>query len=71
MHFREWKFLHFDKKKIHWSLLLRVYWQKNSTGLDGGLAPNRHQANNWTIADPIQWRIYAAQGRDELTQYDN
>ena len=31
-----------------------------------GLAPNRRQAINWTNADPVHWRIYAALGRDEL-----
>ena len=33
-----------------------------SIGLDNGLTPNRRQAIIWTNADPIQWRIYAAQG---------
>ena len=30
------------------------------------LAPNTRQAIIWTNADPIHWRIYAAQGGDEL-----
>ena len=37
------------------------------TGSDNGLVPNRRQAIIWTNADPIHWRIYAAQGGDELT----
>ena len=39
---------------------------KNSIGLDNGLAPNRRQGIFWTIADLIHWRIYAALGVDEL-----
>ena len=49
--------------------------QHPSIGLDNGLAPNRRQAINWTNADPIHWRIYAALGGDELmestSQYNN
>ena len=30
--------------------------------------PNRRQATIWTNADPINWRIYATLGGDELTQ---
>ena len=36
-------------------------------GLDNGFAPKRRQAIIRTNADPIQWRIYAALGRDELS----
>ena len=43
-------------------------WQSSSIGLDNGLAPNRWQAIIWTNADPINWRIYATLGGDELTQ---
>ena len=43
-------------------------WQSSSIGLDNGLAPNRRQAIIWTNADPINWRIYATLGGDELTQ---
>ena len=39
----------------------------NNIGLDNGLAPNRRQVIIWTNADPIHWRIYAAQGGDGLT----
>ena len=43
-------------------------WKSTSIVLDNGLAPNRRQAIIWTNADPINWRIYATQGGDELTQ---
>ena len=43
-------------------------WQSSSIGLDNGLAPNRRQAIIWTNADPMDWRIYATPGGDELTQ---
>ena len=36
-------------------------------GSDNGMAPTRRQAIIWTNAGPIQWRIYAALGGDELT----
>ena len=42
--------------------------QPSSIGLDNGLAPIRQQAIIWTNADPINWRIYATLGGDELTQ---
>ena len=45
-------------------------WQSSSIGLDNGFAPNRRQAIIWTNADPINWRIYATLGGDELTQYE-
>ena len=32
------------------------------------MAPNRWQAIIWTNADPINWRIYATLGGDELIQ---
>ena len=47
--------------------MLRVQLTKSSIVLDNGLAPNRRQAIIWTNADPIDWRMYAALGRDELT----
>ena len=53
--------------KFHWSLLLRVQLQQPSIGLDYELAPNRRQAITWTDGDPVQWRINAALGLDELT----
>ena len=37
---------------------------KNSIGVDNGLAPNRRQAIIWTNAHSIRWRIYAALGGD-------
>ena len=37
-----------------------------SIGLDNVLAPKRRQAIIWTNTDPIDWRIYAALGGDEL-----
>ena len=40
---------------------------KASIGSGNGLASNRRQVNTWTNADPIHWRIYTAQGGDELT----
>ena len=65
MHFHEWKVLYFDKNFTEvcsqWS-----NWQYPSIGLENGLVPNRRQAIIWTNADPIQWRIYAAMGGDEL-----
>ena len=39
---------------------------KVSIGSGNGLAPNRRQAIIWTNADPVQRRIYAALGGDEL-----
>ena len=42
-----------------------------SIGSGNGLAPNRRQASNWTNADPIQWRIYAALGRRSVKLYNN
>ena len=38
-------------------------------GSGNGLAPNRRQAITWTNADPVDWRIYAALGGDELTPH--
>ena len=35
-------------------------------GSDNGLAPNRRQAIIWTNDDPVQRRIYASLGRNEL-----
>ena len=43
-----------------------IDWQKPTIGLDNGLAPNRRHAIIWTNGDPIQWRIYAVVGGDEL-----
>ena len=67
MHFRERKVLYFD-----WNVTevcsYGSNWQYSSIGLDNDLVPNRRQAIIWTNADPIQWRIYAALGRDELTE---
>ena len=40
--------------------------QRAIIGLANGLAPNRRQAIIWSNADRIHWRIYAAQGGDEL-----
>ena len=34
------------------------------------MAPNRRQAIIWTIAEPIDWRIYAALGVDEFNERD-
>ena len=69
LHFHEWKVLNFDQNFTEvcswWS-----NWQYPSIDLDNGLAPNRRQAIIWTNADPIQWRIYAALGGDELTHWD-
>ena len=67
MHFCEWNFLYFD-----WNFTdvcpKGSNWQSSGIGLDNGLAPNRRQAIIWTNADPINWRIYATLGGDELTQ---
>ena len=67
MHFREWKILYFDYNFTDvWSQ--GSNWQSCGIGLDNGLAPNRWQAIILTNADPINWRIYATPGGDELTQ---
>ena len=55
--------------KFHWSSS-GSDWQQSSIGWDNGLAPNRRQAIFWANADPIQRRIYAALGRDELIPGD-
>ena len=44
-------------------------WQYVSIGSDDGLAPHRRQTIIWTNADPVQRRIYAALGVDELTTW--
>ena len=67
MHFREWKNLYFDKNFTD-VCPQGSNWQSSSIGLDNGMAPNRRQAIIWTNADPINWRIYATLGGDELTQ---
>ena len=54
--------------KFHWRLSQGSNWQSSSIGLDNGLSPIRRQAIIWTNADPINWRIYATLGGDELTQ---
>ena len=43
-------------------------WQLASIGSGNGLVPNRRQAITWTSEDPVNWRIYAALGGDELRQ---
>ena len=67
MHFREWKILDFESNFTD-VCPQGSNWQSSSIGLDNGLAPNRRQAIILTNADPINWRIYATQGGDELTQ---
>ena len=67
MHFREWKILYFDYN-FNDVCSQGSNWQSSSISLDNGLAPNRWQAIIWTNADPINWRIYATLGGDELTQ---
>ena len=67
MHFREWNILYFDYNFTD-VCSQGANWQSSSIGLDNGLAPNRWQAIIWTNADPINWRIYATLGGDELTQ---
>ena len=41
-------------------------YQYSSIASDNGLAPNRRQAIIWTKGDPVQWRIYASPGHNEL-----
>ena len=53
--------------RFHWFQSLFSNEQYSSIGSDNGLVPNRRQANIWTNADPIHWRIYAALGGDKLT----
>ena len=67
MHFREWKNLYFDYNFTD-VCSQGSNWQSSSIDLDNGLAPNRWQAIIWTNDDPINWRIYATLGGDELTQ---
>ena len=67
MHFREWKILYFDYNFTD-VCSQGSNWQSSSISLDNGLAPNTWQAIIWTNADPINWRIYATLGGDELTQ---
>ena len=67
MHFREWKILYFDYNFTD-VCPQESNWQSSSIGLDNGLVPNRRQAIIWTNADPINWRIHATLGGDELTQ---
>ena len=68
-HYHEWKVLYFDLNFT--GVCSQVSnWQYLSIGLDKGLAPNKRQAIIWTNADPIRWRIYAAQGGDALRRLD-
>ena len=67
MHFREWKVLYFDSNFTE-VCPQGSNRQSSSIGFDNGLAPNRRQAIIWTNAEPINWRIYATLGGDELTQ---
>ena len=48
------------------SLVHRVD-HRQMDSLDNGLAPNRRQAIIWTNDDPVQRRIYASLGLNELT----
>ena len=65
MHFHKWNVLYFGWNFAEFSSE-GPNWQWPSICLDNGLTPNRRQANIWTNADPIHWRIYAAVGGDEL-----
>ena len=65
MHFNEWKVLYFYLN------FTEVCSQGNNwlyfrIGSHNGLAPDRGQAIIWTNADPINLRIYAVLGVDEL-----
>ena len=53
--------------KFHWSLFLKVQLIISQHCLDNGMVPNRWQANIWTNADPVHWRIFAALGGGGLT----
>ena len=65
MHFHEWKLLYFDSNFTE--ICSQVSnWQYVCVGSGNGLAPNRRQANIWTNAGPVYWRIYAVLGGDEL-----
>ena len=55
--------------KFLYSLFARVQLTITQHWFDNGLALDRQQAIIWTNADLIHWRIYAALGWDELTQY--
>ena len=52
--------------EFRWSSLLRVQLTISQYWFRYGLAPNRRQAIAGTNADPVQCRIYAALGGDEL-----
>ena len=54
--------------KFHGNLFLRVQLTV-SIGSGNGLAPRRRQAITWTNADPVNRRIYAALGGDELNSH--
>ena len=45
-----------------WISFIKVGLEYSSIGSDNGLAPTVRQAIIWTNADPVHWRIYAAQG---------
>ena len=55
------------KKNFNEVCSLRSNWQYSSIGSDNGLAPTRRQAIIWANDDPVQRRIYASLGLNELT----
>ena len=65
MQFHEWKCLNSDLNFTEF-----CFWRSNyqyfSIGAENGLAPNRRQAIIWTNDDPVQRRIYASLGLNEL-----
>ena len=65
MHFLYEKFYVFIKISRTFIPLRPI--DKNSIGLDNGLAPNRRQTIIWTYVEQIHWRTYEALGGDELT----
>ena len=68
MQFLEWKW---QNSESDFTEICRQEsnWQLASLGSGNGLAPNRRQAITWTNAGPVQWRIYAALGGDDLTHW--
>ena len=64
MHFRYWNFRYFYSNVTE-VCSKGFIWQLGSIGSDNGLAPNWRQGIIWTNADPIDWCICAALGRNE------
>ena len=51
--------------------LFKFHWNLISIGSGNGLVLNRRQAITWINANPVYWCVYAAPGRDEVTNVDS